>query len=89
MQILPQQIRNTKRETVGEWENPLYQVVRKIRWTASNFSTVIKRRSSTKPDNLMKTILGINYTQSEAINYGKIKEYAYLSTKHIWIFGCI
>ncbi|KAJ8973884.1 hypothetical protein NQ317_019297 [Molorchus minor] len=74
MQILPQQIRNTERETVGQWENPLYQAVRKNRLTASNFGTVIKRRSSTKPDNLVKTILGINYAQSEAINYGKIKE---------------
>ncbi|KAJ8973757.1 hypothetical protein NQ317_006647 [Molorchus minor] len=61
MQILPQQIRNTERETVGELENPLYQAVRKNRLTASNCGTVIKRRSSTKPDNLVKTILGINY----------------------------
>ncbi|KAJ8981776.1 hypothetical protein NQ317_002370 [Molorchus minor] len=37
--------------------------------TASNCGTVIKRRSSTKPDNLVKTIMGINYAQSEAINY--------------------
>ncbi|KAJ8977899.1 hypothetical protein NQ317_012400 [Molorchus minor] len=75
MQILLQQIRNTERETVGEWEkNPLYQAVRENRLTASNCGTVIKRRSSTKPDNLVKTLMGINYAQSEAINYVKIKE---------------
>ncbi|KAJ8971480.1 hypothetical protein NQ317_015329 [Molorchus minor] len=64
---------NTERETVGEWENPLYQAVRENRLTASNCGTVIKHRS-TKPDNLVKTIMGINYAQSEAINYVKIKE---------------
>ncbi|KAJ8979787.1 hypothetical protein NQ317_007697 [Molorchus minor] len=47
---------------------------RETRLTASNCGTVIKRRSSTKPDNLVKTIMGINYAQSEAINYDKIKE---------------
>ncbi|KAJ8973665.1 hypothetical protein NQ317_014217 [Molorchus minor] len=38
---------------------------RETRLTASNCGTVIKRRSSTKPDNLVKTIMGINYAQSE------------------------
>ncbi|KAJ8984198.1 hypothetical protein NQ317_011107 [Molorchus minor] len=50
--------RNTERETVGEWENPLYQAVRENRLTASNCGTVIKRRSSTKPDNLVKNHTG-------------------------------
>lgn len=72
--MTPLEIANTERSTVGQWENSLYEQIRKNRLTSSNFGSVIKRRKTTCPDNFVKTILGLKSAQSEAIEYGKMKE---------------
>ena len=61
--------------TKGQRVNSNWQEVRKLTLTASNFGNICKRRDSTPPDNLIKSIRG--YTQppmTPAIRYGQNKE---------------
>ncbi|KAJ8909802.1 hypothetical protein NQ315_015322 [Exocentrus adspersus] len=61
-------------KTVGQWDNPVYEQIRRNRLTASNFGSVIKRRKTTKPDNLVKRLLSSRQISTVAMEYVYIND---------------
>ncbi|KAI4455555.1 exonuclease phage-type/recb c-terminal domain-containing protein [Holotrichia oblita] len=72
--VTPEEIEQISAATIGQFNNERYMSERNFRLTASNFGSVVKRRSNTACHNLVKKVLHGDIVHSEAINYGKIKE---------------
>lgn len=63
------------RETVGRFNNELYKKERANRLTASDFGEVIKQRSTTNPDRLVRDILSIeSNVNAPGIQFAKDNE---------------
>ena len=56
--------------TRGQNQNELWYDARKQRLTSSNFGAILKLKPSTRPDNLLKDILGYRTFQSAYTNWG-------------------
>ena len=68
-------VKRVNRATKGQRVNNNWQEVRKLTVTASNFGNICKRRDSTPPDNLIKSMRGYNPTPvTPAIRHGQNKE---------------
>lgn len=74
MQVSPEEQVAIAKSTIGQFGNPLYEVERRDRLTASNFGAVIKRKMWTPCHNLVKSILYPTIHNSPAIDFGKRRE---------------
>ncbi|KAI4455682.1 exonuclease phage-type/recb c-terminal [Holotrichia oblita] len=72
--VTPAEIEQISAATIGQFNNQRYMSERSFRVTASNFGSVVKRRSNTACYNLVKKVLHGDIVQSEAVTYDKIKE---------------
>lgn len=61
-------------ETRGQHDNELWRELRKNMLTASNFGTVINRKETTSPHNLVKNLLYGGEVFSKSMEYGRINE---------------
>lgn len=69
-----EEINNLAKDTVGQFDNPLYRNVKSEKLTASFFGDVIKKRPKTSPTCLVKRILSPSNFSTPATEYGKMNE---------------
>ncbi|GLV31329.1 hypothetical protein CBL_11060 [Carabus blaptoides fortunei] len=74
LQVTQEERDKIAQETVGQFDNEIYRSARANRLTASKFGEVVKRRTTTSPETLVKRILSQDHINVPAINYGKENE---------------
>jgi len=71
--ITEEQHKSVHEVTIGQWDNPLWHLLRKGRLTASNFGPVLKCERVTP--SLIKRVLGqYNLSGVKAVNWGVVNE---------------
>ena len=75
LEISDDDVLRVNKATKGQRVNTNWNEVRKLTLTASNFGNICKRRESTPPDNLVKSMRGYTLTPvTPAIKHGQNKE---------------
>ena len=75
LEISDDDVLRVNKATKGQRVNTNWNEVRKLTLTASNFGNICKRRESTPPDNLVKSMRGYTVTPvTPAIKHGQNKE---------------